>query len=42
MIIMSDNNDFKMVAKTFFGLEDILSDELLTLGAKKLKKVLEM
>ena len=38
MIIMTDNNDFKMVAKTFFGLEDVLSDELLTLGAKKIEK----
>ena len=35
---MSDNNDFKIVAKTFFGLEDILSDELLNLGAKKIEK----
>jgi|TARA_B100000767_G_scaffold247624_1_gene248007 putative N6-adenine-specific DNA methylase len=34
---MSDNNDFKMVAKTFFGLEHILSDELLSLGAKKIQ-----
>ena len=32
---MSDNNDFKMVAKTFFGLEEVLSNELLSLGAKK-------
>ena len=34
---MSDNNDFKMVAKTFFGLEHVLSDELLSLGAKKVQ-----
>ena len=38
MIIMSDNNDFKMVAKTFFGLEEVLSNELLSLGAKKIEK----
>ena len=31
-------NDFKMVAKTFFGLEDILENELLSLGAKSVKK----
>lgn len=35
---MSDNNDFKMVAKTFFGLEEVLSNELLSLGAKKIEK----
>ena len=29
--------DFKMVAKTFFGLECVLSNELLKLGAKKIK-----
>ena len=31
-------NDFKMVAKTFFGLEDILENELLSLGAKSVQK----
>ena len=30
-------NDFKMIAKTFFGLEKILADELLSLGAKKIE-----
>jgi putative N6-adenine-specific DNA methylase len=30
------SNDFKMIAKTFFGFENILSDELLKLGAKKI------
>ena len=30
---MSEN--FKMIAKTFYGFEDILSDELLALGAQK-------
>ena len=30
-------NDFKMTAKTFFGFETILSDELLKLGAKKIE-----
>ena len=30
------NNDFKMIAKTFFGFENILADELLKLGAKKI------
>jgi len=30
-------NDFKMIAKTFFGLEKILANELLSLGAKKIE-----
>jgi putative N6-adenine-specific DNA methylase len=30
--------EFKMVAKTIFGLEDVLSDELLKLGAKDIEK----
>jgi len=30
-------NDFKMIAKTFFGLEKILANELLDLGAKKIE-----
>ena len=30
------DNDFKMIAKTFFGFENILADELLKLGAKKI------
>jgi putative N6-adenine-specific DNA methylase len=30
------SNDFKMIAKTFFGFENILADELLKLGAKKI------
>lgn len=30
-------DDFKMIAKTFFGFEAILSDELLKLGAKKIE-----
>ncbi|MAU64308.1 MAG: RNA methyltransferase [Flavobacteriaceae bacterium] len=29
--------DFKMIAKTFFGLEKVLADELLSLGAKEIK-----
>ncbi|MAP99600.1 MAG: RNA methyltransferase [Flavobacteriaceae bacterium] len=33
---MSDN--FKMIAKTFFGFEDILANELLKLGAQKIEK----
>ena len=33
---MSDN--FKMIAKTFYGFEEILSDELLKLGAQKIIK----
>ena len=32
------NENFKMVAKTFYGFEDILSKELLTLGAKNIEK----
>ena len=28
------DNTFQMVAKTFQGLEDVLSDELIALGAK--------
>ena len=35
---MSSSSDFRMVAKTFFGLEDVLCAELLKLGAKKYKK----
>tara|TARA_B110001450_G_scaffold255390_1_gene282823 strand:+ start:860 stop:2023 length:1164 start_codon:yes stop_codon:yes gene_type:complete len=31
-------NDFKMIAKTFFGFEAILADELLKLGAKNIQK----
>ena len=34
---MIDISDFRMVAKTFFGLEDVLSAELLKLGAKKIQ-----
>ena len=30
--------NFKMVAKTFYGFEDILSSELLKLGAQKIEK----
>ena len=30
------SNDFKIVAKTFFGFEPLLADELLKLGAKKI------
>ena len=33
---MDMSNDFKMIAKTFFGFENILADELLKLGAKKI------
>ena len=33
---MSDN--FKMIAKTFYGFEEILSEELLKLGAQKIIK----
>ena len=33
---MSEN--FKMIAKTFYGFEDILSEELLALGAQKINK----
>lgn len=32
------DKDFKMIAKTFFGFEDILAEELLKLGAKKVEK----
>ncbi len=35
---MSSSSDFRMVAKTFFGLEDVLCAELLKLGAKNIKK----
>ena len=30
--------NFKMIAKTFYGFEDILADELLVLGAQKINK----
>ena len=30
--------NFKMIAKTFYGFEEILSDELLALGAQKIIK----
>ena len=33
---MSEN--FKMIAKTFYGFEDILAEELLALGAQKIVK----
>ncbi len=33
---MDDN--FKMIAKTFYGFEDLLSEELLKLGAQKIEK----
>ena len=32
------NQNFKMIAKTFYGFENILCDELLKLGAQKIKK----
>ena len=35
-LIMSEN--FKMIAKTFYGFEEILSEELLKLGAQKIIK----
>ena len=35
---MNDISDFRMVAKTFFGLEDVLSTELLKIGAKNIQK----
>ena len=35
-MIMSEN--FKMIAKTFYGFEEILSEELLKLGAQKIIK----
>lgn len=34
---MSDNNSFQMVAKTFQGLEDVLRDELISLGAENVE-----
>ena len=34
---MKGSSDFRMIAKTFFGLENILADELLKLGAKNIK-----
>ena len=33
---MSEN--FKMIAKTFYGFEDVLARELLELGAQKIEK----
>ena len=33
---------FQMVAKTFQGLEDVLRDELMTLGAKNVETGLRM
>ena len=36
---MSEHNqNFKMVAKTFFGFEDILAEELHNLGASRIEK----
>ena len=32
------NDNFKMVAKTFYGFEEILSKELLKLGAQNIEK----
>ena len=34
---MKENEDFEMVATTLFGLEEVLSNELKTLGAKDIK-----
>lgn len=34
----TDNQNFKMVAKTFFGFEDILAEELRNLGAGNVEK----
>ena len=31
------NENFKMVAKTLFGFEELLAKELLTLGAREIK-----
>ncbi|MCD4833225.1 MAG: RNA methyltransferase, partial [Bacteroidales bacterium] len=36
--MVSKNNSFQMVAKTFRGLEDVLFNELKQLGASDLKK----
>lgn len=36
------NKNFKMVAKTLFGFEDILAKELKELGVFKLKEVIEV
>lgn len=33
----SDNKIFPMLAKTFAGLEDVLRDELITLGAQNVE-----
>ena len=33
---MGENTDFKIVAKTLYGLEHVLANELLNLGAKKI------
>ena len=33
-----NNQNFKMIAKTFHGFEDVLADELLGLGAQKIEK----
>ena len=33
---MEENTDFKIVAKTLYGLEHVLANELLNLGAKKI------
>lgn len=35
-------NNFKMIAKTFFGFEDILAKELLVLGAQKVEQGVRM
>ncbi len=34
---MKENSDFKMIAKTIFGLEEVLSQELQRLGAKDIE-----
>ena len=31
-------NNFKMIATTFYGMEEILAKELLDLGAQEIKK----
>ena len=37
-----ENNDFQMVAKTFQGLEDVLCEELINLGARNVETGLRM
>ena len=36
---MPQNKDYRLIVKTLYGLEEVLSKELLTLGGREIKKL---